>query len=121
MSSYDSSAISQVRALRTPGGVQAVVVTLQGEVDLQHSPAVRQQLIDEAGKRPGRLVVDLSAVNYMDSSGVASLVETLQRVRGYGGELILVNPTARVRSIFEIARLDRIFRILTDLGEAMGE
>ena len=54
-----------------------LVVTLDGAVDLDHAPAVRAMLLDCVGRKQG-LVVDLSAVEYIDSSGIANLVETLQ-------------------------------------------
>jgi anti-sigma B factor antagonist len=64
-----------------------------------------------AADQPALLIVNLSAVQYMDSSGVATLVQALQQVKRYNGRLVLVGPNERVRSIFQIARLDSIFEI----------
>jgi anti-sigma B factor antagonist len=114
-----SNVIADVTTADAPDG-KAVIVALGGEIDLQHSPQVRVRLIEEAKSMPARLVVDLSGVTYMDSSGVASLVEGMQRVRAYGGQMMLVGPSDRVRSIFEIAKLDTIFSIVATREEALG-
>ena len=95
-----------------------VLVALGGEIDLHRSPAVRNELLRLGKDRPARLVVDLSQVEYMDSSGVATLVQALQQVRRYGGQLLLVGPSDRVRSVFQIARLDSIFQIVDSRQEA---
>ena len=115
----ETDALRGIDVQDTPTG-QVVTVRLGGDVDLHHSPAVRAELIRLAEQCPQRLVVDLSAVEYMDSSGVATLVETLQRVRRYRGELLLVSPNERVRSIFQIARLDSFFRIVDGRPEAQA-
>ena len=69
----------------------------------------------------GRLVLDLSQVDYMDSSGVATLVEALQQCRTRQTALVLSGLQARVRSVFEIAKLDSVFTIRTDLDAALGD
>ena len=68
-----------------------------------------------------RIVVDLSGVPYMDSSGVASLVKLLARIRKTGIELRLCGLTDRVRSIFEITRLDSVFQIYPSQQEALEQ
>ena len=59
------------------------------------------------------------ASRYIDSSGVATLVEALQIVNRYGGRLVLVGMTARVRGVFEIARLDTVFALASSVEEAL--
>src|SRR5436309_9988348 len=93
-------------------------VALGGEIDLGTSPALRAGLMDIAASRPQRLVVDLSGVPYMDSSGVATLVEALQQQRRHQGKLVLCGLQPKVRSIFEIARLNMVFTIVNDLEAA---
>ncbi len=68
--------------------------------------------------KPGRLIIDLSQVPYMDSSGVATLVEAMQIARRNKTELILCALPSKVFSIFEIARLDMVFKIVDTLEEA---
>jgi len=65
-------------------------------------------------------VVDLSGVGYMDSSGVASLVKLLARVRRRQVDLKLAGMTRRVRSVFEITRLDTVFEIFASVQEALA-
>ena len=120
MSSQGPSVIRAVDVSQEQGQ-QVITVSLAGDVDLHHSPAVRNELIRLAGEKPACLIIDLAGVDYMDSSGVATLVEALQRVRRYGGRLALVAPNERVRSIFEIARLDSIFRIAANRQDALAQ
>lgn len=104
-----------------PEGEKAVVVSLSGEVDIVRSPDLQTALQDAVGRAPkgGGVVVDLSGVTYMDSSGVATLVRGLQLSRKKGAGLVLCGLQDRVRSIFEIARLDTVFPIAGSLDEAI--
>ena len=95
-----------------------IFVTLGGEVDLSRSPELRSALLDLLKTKPQRLVVDLSGVPYMDSSGVATLVEALQAQRRHGGKMVLCGLQPKVRSIFEIARLNMVFTIIEDPAAA---
>ena len=70
-------------------------------------------------KKPKRLVVNLSGVTYLDSSGLAVLIEAMQNVEKYGGKFALAGMQETVRSIFEIARLDQVFHIFTDVDSAL--
>lgn len=90
----------------------------QGEIDLARSPELRLRLREELARSPRRLVIDLSGVPYMDSSGVATLVEALQRSRTAGCKLILASLQPKVRSIFTISRLDTVFLIVPDVEQA---
>jgi anti-sigma B factor antagonist len=92
-------------------GKDAVVVQPAGDIDLSRSPGLRTTLRDAQARKPARLIVDLAAVDYMDSSGVATLVEALQIARRNSTKMILCGMKDRVRSIFEIARLDTVFTI----------
>ena len=96
----------------------ATVVRPCGDVDLSRAPSLREQISVVQNRRPNRLIIDLSGVPYMDSSGVATLVEALQVARRTGGKLILCGLQDKVRSIFEIARLDAVFLITATLAEA---
>lgn len=96
-----------------------VYLALDGDIDLSRSPVLRQTLLHLAESKPSRMVVDLAEVPYMDSSGVATLVEALQAQRKGGGRMILCNLQPKVRSIFEIARLDMVFTIVEDKDAAL--
>jgi anti-sigma B factor antagonist len=98
----------------------AVVVAPSGDVDLNASPTLRQALKQVQQARPASLVIDLSGVPYMDSSGVATLVEAMKIARDQRSKMTLAAPTPRVKSIFEIARLDMVFKIVATVEAALA-
>ena len=96
-----------------------LIVPLEGDVDLSRAPEVRRLLLDCVAR--GRdVLVDLSLVNYIDSSGIASLVEALQEAGKKGIRLGLVAVSNNARKVFELARLDKVFAIYTDLTAALS-
>lgn len=97
-----------------------VVATAKIDINLKSSPAVRAYLLEVVKESHDRLVIDLSEVSFMDSSGVATLVEVLREQRARGGKLVLCNLQDRVLSIFKISRLDSIFTIAADRNAAMA-
>jgi anti-sigma B factor antagonist len=98
----------------------ATIVAPEGDIDLGRSPTLRSSLREAQAGKPQRLVVDLSGVDYMDSSGVATLVEALQNARRGGTKMVLCCMKDRVRSIFEIARLDTVFAIAESRDAALN-
>ncbi len=109
-----------VMAVTTESRGEAVIVRPSGDVDLAGSPTLRVELRRVQGNKPGRVVIDLSSVPYMDSSGVATLVEAMQVARRSGTKLVLCGLQDKVRSIFEIARLDTVFTIVADADAAIA-
>lgn len=107
-----------VRAVRWAGDV--AVVEVSGEIDLNSSPELQQVLLELFDRRPSGVVVNLKDVPYMDSSGVASLVKALARARRNNISLRLTGMTDRVRSVFEITRLDSVFDIYGSEEEALA-
>ena len=89
----------------------ATALRLAGDVDLNSSPQLRQGLRQVIARRPDIIVVNLQSVAYMDSSGLATLVEALKRTSEYGGKLRPVALNERVRAVFEISQLDKVFEI----------
>ena len=96
------------------------VLPLEGEIDLHISANVAASLQTMIEKKPKRLVVDLAKVSYIDSSGLAALIEGMQNVQQYGGKFALAALPEPVRNIFEIARLDQVFRIYPDVNAALA-
>jgi|SRR5882724_68065 len=96
------------------------VLPLKGEIDLHVSPTITASLNQMIEKKPKRLVVDLSEVTYIDSAGLAALIEAMQKVEGYGGKFSLAGLQETVRSIFEISRLDQVFQIFPDADAALS-
>ena len=91
------------------------IVMLTGDVDLSCSPEARKTILACLGK--GRhTLVDLSGVSYIDSSGVASLVEGFQTARKNALRFGLIGVSDAALSVLELARLDRVFPIHADLA-----
>jgi anti-sigma B factor antagonist len=94
------------------------LVTAVGDVDFSCSSELRRAIQEALVGNPQRLVIDLKGVNYMDSSGVATLVEALQIQTKAKKLLVLCNLQKRVQGIFEIARLTTVFTITDDVESA---
>lgn len=94
------------------------VIVLTGEIDLRSSPDLRTKLIGlcrEIGS--DTVLLDLSGVSYVDSSGVGTLVEFKRRLKQSNGDVILLGMQPRVKSVFEITRLDQFFQIVDSRDE----
>jgi len=96
-----------------------LVVLLRGDVDLSKSPAARRVILNCLKKRR-HVIVDLAAVDYIDSSGVASLVEGFQYARSNDLEFALVGVSEAAMNVLRLARLDQVFRIHASL-DALAE
>jgi len=94
------------------------ILELEGDVDLTCSPEVRKHVLAclEAGKN---LLVVLSAVTYIDSSGVASLVEGYQKAKKQDLKFGLVDVSSSAMSVFQLARLDKVFPIHESVEEIL--
>ena len=97
-----------------------VIIQPTGDVDLASSPLLRTHLKEAQQEASGGMIIDLSKVNYMDSSGVATLVECLQSTRNNGMSLQLCQLNERVLSVFQIARLDGVFDIVSTVDDALA-
>ncbi|HET6888159.1 MAG TPA: STAS domain-containing protein [Candidatus Udaeobacter sp.] len=104
----------------TPQQDRPNVLPLRGEIDLHVSPLVTASLTAMIEKKPERVVIDLSDVTYIDSAGLAALIQAMQKVEAYGGKFLLAGLQETVRSIFEISRLDQVFRICPDTDTALA-
>jgi anti-sigma B factor antagonist len=97
----------------------ASVVTFTGEVDLESSPAAREILL-KCLDSTGTVIVDLSEVTYIDSSGVASLVEALQAAKKNGSQFSLAAVSEPTRRVLELARLDKVFTLYDSVDEGLN-
>jgi len=95
------------------------IIRLSGDVDLHSSPRAREAILD-CLKQKLPLLVELSAVTYMDSSGVASLVEGYQTAKKQGLEFGLVAVAQCAMNVLKLARLDKVFPIHVTLEERMA-
>jgi anti-sigma B factor antagonist len=96
------------------------ILELEGELDFHSSGDVRAALSGLTEKQAKKVLVDLAKVSYIDSSGLATFVELFQKLKRYGGKLVLFNLAPSVRSVFEIAKLDSIFHLAASEKEAIS-
>jgi anti-sigma B factor antagonist len=96
------------------------ILPLRGEIDLNVSPELATTFSDMVREKPPRVVVDLTDVTYIDSSGLAVLIGGMQQVKEYGGKFLLVGLQNDVRSIFETARLDQFFTTYPHVDAALA-
>ena len=95
-----------------------VVLAVSGEVDLGTAPRLREQLNDLVAAGHLRVVVDLTAVEFLDSTGLGALVAGFKRLRAHDGELRLVCVPGRIRKVFELTRLDRVLPMFESVDDA---
>lgn len=95
-------------------------ITLEGDLDFHSSPDLRRELTKLVEHQAPKVLIDFQKVSYIDSSGLATFVELFQRMKRYGGKLVLFSMNASVRSVFEISKLDTIFKLAGSEKEAAG-
>jgi anti-sigma B factor antagonist len=97
------------------------VLDVSGDIDLANSPQVRKELLREVKeKRTPRVIMNLTNVRYIDSSGVASLVEGLKASRDAGTRLILFGLSKSAREVLQLSRLLKIFEVYETEEQALG-
>ena len=97
----------------------ALLVRLAGELDLYNSRIVRETLLEAAAKGPERLIVELSDVAFIDSTGLGVLIEARGRMTNPRA-FMLVAPNVETRRALEISGLDRHFAVHTSVDEALA-
>ncbi len=108
-------------SLRVRKEGDCTIVDVGGELELHNAPQLREELRAICDVDAPRLVVDLSHVSFIDSSGIGVLVGGLKRAREHGGTFALVCPQPRVRRVFEITGLLQAIPIFESLPEALKE
>jgi anti-sigma B factor antagonist len=103
--------------LRKAGNISILDCT--GEIDLYSSPQLRNPMLLELRNGPEALLVNMTDVRYVDSSGIATLVEGLQLSRQVKVRFGLFGLHSNARSVLELARLDRVFNLFKDEAEAL--
>lgn len=98
----------------------ATIVDVVGDIDLYNSPEVRKVLLEHLRtKRAPAVVINLTRVRYIDSSGVASLVEGLKISRELQSKFILFGLSAAAREVLELSRLIKVFTVCENEEEAV--
>jgi anti-anti-sigma factor len=93
---------------------------LQGEVDLHYAPALRSLFSAKSDRQCTAVLVDFSEVTYIDSSGIAVLLEYLRDSKTYKGAFCIAGLTDQVRHIFEVVGLDRVIPMFPTVPEAVA-
>ncbi len=104
--------------IKEDGGV--LVIALEGDVDLKTSPDARKILLN-AVTRNLPIVIDLSGVSYIDSSGVASLIEAFQKARKSGHKFVLAAVSESALRVLNLARMDKVFTICPSVAEGLAK
>lgn len=94
------------------------VLALEGEIDLHYAPVLRSLLQGKVGSRCPALIVDLSGVNFIDSAGLAALIEYFRDASYHGGVLCLTGLNETLRTVFEIVRLDSVIPMFATVAAA---
>jgi len=95
------------------------IVDLEGDVDLGSSPSLRKKLFDLLRESP-KLAINLKALRYIDSSGIATLIEVLKDAQSLKKEFVLFNLSPAVQDVFRLTHVNRIFRICDSEEEAVS-
>jgi anti-sigma B factor antagonist len=93
---------------------------LEDEIDLHYAPSLRAVFQAKVSQRCPALVVDLSGVRFIDSTGIAVLLEYLRDASGFGGKFCLAAPTDHVRHVFEIVRLHEAVPVFESTADAIA-
>ncbi|MCM8787903.1 MAG: STAS domain-containing protein [Candidatus Omnitrophica bacterium] len=98
-----------------------VVCILEGEININTSPDLRKVFEKLIKNNEKKIAIDFSNITYIDSSGLATLIEMLQRLRKIGGKLRLANMSENIRNVFEITKLTKLFEIFDTTEAALKD
>jgi anti-sigma B factor antagonist len=112
---------AQLKIDARAAGEGTAVLALVGEVDVATAAQVRQAALKLISDGTRRLIIDLSGTEYLDSSGLGTLVGLLKRIREAGGEMPIAGAQPRVERVFEITGLTQVFRLYDDVDKALEE
>lgn len=98
----------------------ATVLLPRGDIDMSRAPAFREHVRRAINGGVPKVVIDLSEVEYMDSSGLATLVEAMRNAKQASVGLTLCGLHQKVLAIFEIARLHQFFKIVATVEDAVA-
>ncbi len=97
------------------------IVTPVGELDIYTVPLFRKVVLKLEGDRRHDLILDLSRLTFIDSSGLGSLIEIWQKVQTVDGEIAYVVSNPRMLKVFKLVDLDKVFRVFPNLGRALQD
>jgi len=96
------------------------VYNVVGDIDINSAPEMKKTFDAVTKDKKEQILIDLKEVEYVDSSGLATLVEVLKNVRVYSGKFKIASLTTKVKGLFEITKLDKLFDIYADADAALA-
>lgn len=96
------------------------IFRMSGDIDINSSPDVKKSFDAAISGKKDKIVINLGEVSYVDSSGLATLVEILKNIRPYGGKMKITDLSPKVKGLFEITKLDKLFDIAGEEDEAVN-
>jgi len=97
---------------------QGIEVGLKGELDAENVEEFYRFFHGGEGEGATRIVLELTGLEYVDSSGLGTFVRLMKEARAAGGDVRLVGPTDEVKKVLELTRLSRVFDIRASIAEA---
>jgi anti-sigma B factor antagonist len=98
-----------------------VICRLDGEININNSPDLRKAFEQIIKRNEKKVLADFSSVSYIDSSGLATLVEMFQRLKKIGGRLRFCGMDQKIKNIFEVTKLHKLFEIIDTKEEALKD
>jgi len=105
-------------SVETQGSV--TILQLDGRFDAYEAPQISAWVDNNISPNQSQVIADLSAVSFIDSTALATLVKGMKRCRQHGGDLYICGMVKTVRIIFELTRLDKAFRIFETRSDAVN-
>lgn len=99
---------------------QTVLFDLAGQINYQNSPQLQHELRAALTEQPRRVVINLARVAGVDSSAVATLLDTLTRAQAYGGSLRLVAPGEQILAVMALCQVADVFEVYPSEQEALA-
>ncbi|MCF7878149.1 MAG: STAS domain-containing protein [Candidatus Omnitrophica bacterium] len=96
-----------------------MAVSVSGEINIDTSPDLRKAFDQYAKQGIKKVIIDCANLTYIDSSGLATLIELMQRLKKIKGELKICNLAEKVKSVFEVTKLDKLFDICSNQEQAV--
>ena len=107
----ESASITSHQLLGTVGGEDSAELTPTGALDIESAETFRQMVTHMLGQGVGQFLVDLGGLDYIDSTGLGSLLHLYREAKARGGTLRLYNPTPAVQDIFDVTHLNKVLEI----------
>ena len=106
-------------AVKTESKNGLMICRVDGDIDINCSPDLKKIFDKLISQKTPKIVIEMTKVTYVDSSGLATLVGILKNMRSYGGKMRLAGMSPKIKSLFEITKLDKLFEIMASEEEAI--